>query len=220
MKGVEDFLTVAGSFAELKEVSANRDIRTYQKKELIYQEDSYARGVFFVVKGKIKTFKTSEQGKELITGLYGENDFFGYHSLLENGRCTDSATALSTAEVCMIPKEDFFSLIFKNVQVSRSFIRLLSDNIREKEEQLVRLAYNSVRKRVAEAIMALYRRYHKGQAEPFSISISREDLASLAGTATETTIRTLSDFREESLVDVKGGTITVLDVDKLSRMKN
>ena len=120
----------------------------------------------------------------------------------------------------MIPKDDFFALVYKNSEVSRKFIRMLSDNLHEKEEQLVKLAYNSVRKRVAEALVSLYSRYKKNGEEQFSMNISRENLANLAGTATETTIRTLSDFKEEGIVEVKGGTIAVVNYDKLAKMRN
>jgi CRP-like cAMP-binding protein len=97
---------------------------------------------------------------------------------------------------------------------------MISDNLQEKEEQLVKLAYNSVRKRVAEALITLYNRYKNDSDNVFSMNIAREDLANLAGTATETTIRTLSDFKDEGLIEIKGSSITVSNYDKLARMKN
>ncbi len=172
------------------------------------------------MKGKVKSYKTHEQGKEFITGLYKEGDFFGYLPLLEDGQYRDSTSTLEDSEVCMIPKEDFFALIYKNSEVARKFIKMLSDNLQEMEDQLIKLAYNSVRKRVAEALVTLADRYRKDGEQTFSMNISREDLANLAGTATETTIRTLSDFKDEGLVDVKGGTIAVVNYDKLAKMRN
>jgi len=97
---------------------------------------------------------------------------------------------------------------------------MLSDNLREKEEQLLKLAYNSVRKKVADALVTLYNRYNKDGSINFTISISREDLANLAGTATESTIRTLSDLKDEKLIDIQASKITVLNYEKLSKMKN
>lgn len=220
MAGLNEFIMNAKGIEDLKKLSDARNVRFYKKKENIYSEDGYPRWVYFVVKGKVKTYKTNEQGKELITGLYKEGDFFGYLSLLEECQYKDSAAALEDSQVCMIPKEDFFSLIYKNAEVSRKFIKILSNNLQEREEQLIRIAYNSVRKRVAEALITLATRYKKNNETSFSMNISREDLANLAGTATETTIRTLSDFKEEGLVDIKGGTITVINYDKLARMKN
>jgi CRP-like cAMP-binding protein/CheY-like chemotaxis protein len=219
-EGLNDFIESAKGIEELKKLSQEREIKTYKKKEFIYQEGSYPRGIYFVNKGKIKTFKTHELGKEFITGLYKEGDFFGYLALMEDSKYTDSAEGLDESEICFIPKEDFFALIFKNGEVSKKFMKMLSGNLSEKEEQLVKLAYNSVRKRVAEALVTLHNRYKKEEEKNFSMSISREDLANLAGTATESTIRTLSDFKDEKLIDIKGGSIALLDYEKLSRLRN
>jgi CheY-like chemotaxis protein/CRP-like cAMP-binding protein len=218
--GLNEFITSAKGIEDLKKLPLEREMRTYKKKENIYSEDGYPRGVYFVSKGKVKTYKTHEQGKEFITGLYKEGDFFGYLALLEEGKYADSAMTLEDSEVCLIPKEDFVSLIYKNAEVSRKFIKMLSDNLQEKEDHLIKLAYNSVRKRVAEALVTLSNRYKKEGEQQFSMNISREDLANLAGTATETTIRTLSDFKDDGLIDIKGGTISVMNYDRLARMKN
>jgi CRP-like cAMP-binding protein len=220
LHGLSEFISSAKGIEDLKKLSEERDVHHYRKKEIIYDEGNYPKGIYFINKGKVKTYRTHEQGKELITGLYKEGDFFGYLALLEDGKYSDTATALDDAEICMVPKEDFFSLIYKNADVSRKFIRMLSDNLHEKEEQLLNLAYNSVRKRVADALVALHSRYKKDGETQFTINITREDLANLAGTATETTIRTLSDFKDEALVDIKGGNITILRSDKLAQMRN
>lgn len=218
--GLNEFISSAKGIEDLKKLSQERDVRTYKKKENIYSEGNYPKSIFFLSKGKVKTYKTNEQGKEFITGLYKEGDFFGYLSLLEEGNYVDSATALEDSEILFIPKDDFFSLIYRNAEVSKKFIKILSDNLHEKEEQLIKLAYNSVRKRVAEALATLANRYKKDGEQSFSINISREDLANLAGTATETTIRTLSDFKDEGLVDIKGGTVSITNFDKLLKMRN
>lgn len=220
MEGLNEFISSAKGIEDLKKLSTDRDVRAYKKKENIYTEGGYPRGVYFVVKGKVKSYKTHEGGKEFITGLYKEGDFFGYLALLEEGKYADSAMTLEDSEICLIPKDDFISLIYKNAEVSRKFIKMLSDNLQEKEEHLIKLAYNSVRKRVAEALVTLSNRYKKDGEQQFSMNISREDLANLAGTATETTIRTLSDFKDDGLVDIKGGTIAVMNYDRLAKMKN
>lgn len=220
MEGLNEFISSAKGIEDLKKLSTDRDVRAYKKKENIYTEGGYPRGVYFVVKGKVKSYKTHEGGKEFITGLYKEGDFFGYLALLEEDKYADSAMTLEDSEICLIPKDDFISLIYKNAEVSRKFIKMLSDNLQEKEEHLIKLAYNSVRKRVAEALVTLSNRYKKDGEQQFSMNISREDLANLAGTATETTIRTLSDFKDDGLVDIKGGTIAVMNYDRLAKMKN
>jgi CRP-like cAMP-binding protein/CheY-like chemotaxis protein len=220
MAGINDFINEAKGIESLKKLSEERDVRIYKKKDDIYKEGGYPKGIYFVNKGKVKTSNANELGKELITELHKEGDFFGYLSLLQNEKYTGSATALEDSEIYMIPKEDFFSLIYKNAEVSKKFIEMLSNNLHENEKQLVRLAYNSVRKRVAEALVKLSDKYKKDGEQKFSMSVSREDLANLVGTATETVIRTLSDFKDEKFVEVSGGTITILNYEKLAKMKN
>jgi len=220
LDGLNEFIRDARGFETLKKLSEDREVRNYKKKEEVYKEGSYPKGIYFLNKGKIKTFKLNDNAKELITGLYKEGDFFGYLALLEENKYSDGATALEDSELCLIPKEDFYSLVYQNSEVSKKFIKMLSDNLREKEEQLLKLAYNSVRKKVADALVTLYNRYNKDGSINFTISISREDLANLAGTATESTIRTLSDLKDEKLIDIQASKITVLNYEKLSKMKN
>ena len=209
-EGFDSFIKEIKSIEPLKKLSEKYDINTFKKKQVIYSEGSIPKVVYFVKKGKVKTYKTNEMGKELINSLYNEGDFFGYLSLLEDGKYSDTATTLEDSEISMIPKEDFFALVYKSPEVSRKFINILSNNILEREEQLIKLAYNSVRKRVAEALVTLYHKYKKENEDKFSMNISREDLAHLVGTATETVIRTLSDFKEEKLIEISGGTISVI----------
>jgi len=220
LEGLQDFMNETGGLDTLKKLSEDRDVHHYRKKETIYSEGGYPKGIYFVVKGKVKTFKTNESGKEFITSLYKEGDFFGHLSLLEESKYTEEAMTLEDSEICMIPKDNFYSLIYKSADVSRKFIKMLSNDLADKEDQLLKLAYNSVRKRVAEALITLYNRYKKDGDASFSTSISREDLANLAGTAPETAIRMLSDLKDEKLIEIKGRLISILDYDKLSSVKN
>ncbi len=220
IEGINDFINEAKGIDSLKKLSEERDVRIYKKKDEIYKEGNYPKSIFFVSKGKVKIYQTNELGKELITELHKEGDFFGYLSLLQEEAYTSSAAALEESEVFVIPKEDFFSLIYKNAEVSRRFIEILSNDLRENEKQLVKLAYNSVRKRVAEALVKLSDKYKKDDEQIFSMNVSREDLANIVGTATETVIRTLSDFKDEKYIEISGGKITILNYNKLVKMRN
>ena len=220
IEGVNDFLDEAKSFESLKQLSEARDVRHYQKKDAVFREGAYPKGVYFISKGKVKIHRKNDQGKELISALNKTGDFFGFLSLLKDEPYTHSATVLENAEIYMIPKEDFFSLIYKNPEVAKKFIGLLSDNLIENEQQLMRLAYNSVRKRVAEALIKLSDTYKKESDLRFSMNVSREDLANLVGTAKETVIRTLSDFKDDNYIEIAGSTITILDYEKLAGLKN
>jgi CRP-like cAMP-binding protein/CheY-like chemotaxis protein len=219
IEGLNDFFNKAESFDALIKLTGDRKCKTYKKKEIIFSEGSHPGGVYFINKGKIKTFKTNEDGKEYITGLYKEGDFIGYLAVLEDSNFTESAAALEESEVCLIQRQDFLSLLYSNREVSNKFIKLLTDNLVEKEERLLSLAYNSVRKRVAEALLMLRDRYRETIQDDFSIHISREDLSNIVGTATESLIRTLSDFKEEGMIELKAGQVKILDPRKLEHMK-
>jgi CRP-like cAMP-binding protein/CheY-like chemotaxis protein len=218
--GINNFIFEAKGIESLKKLSEEREVRLYRKKDDIYKEGAYPKGVYFVSKGKVKIVHASDAGKELITELYSEGDFFGHLSLLKDEKYFSTASTLEDSEIYMIPREDFFALIYKNPDVSRKFIEILSNNLLEKEKELVRLAYHSVRKRVAEALVKLSDKYKKEGDSKFSMNVSREDLANIVGTATETVIRTLSDFKEEKLIEISGSTITVLAYENLAGMKN
>jgi CRP/FNR family cyclic AMP-dependent transcriptional regulator len=218
--GIQEFMKDSGREDALKSLSEGRNINHYKKKQLIFSEGNHPLRLYFVQKGKVKTFKSNDDGKELTVGLYSEGDFFGYISLLENAIYKETAEAMEDSEVAIIPREDFESLINENPDVAKRFIRMLASNLSEKEEQLLGLAYNSLRKRVADALLTLQKKYHKAGSEQFSIHISREDLANIAGTATESLIRTLSDFRSEKLIDIRDGNIILLNEKKLSLMLN
>lgn len=220
ISGIDDFIQNAKGFESLKELSEKNEIRSYKKKAEIFREGANPKGVYFISKGKVKIFKSNDNGKELITSFYKEGEFFGFLDLLKNEQYSSSASAMEDSEIYVIPKEDFFSLLYNNSQVARKFIEMLSDNLQETEQQLIKIAYNSVRKRVAEALVKLSDKYKKESENQFSMYVSREDLANVVGTATETVIRTLSDFKESKYIDISGGTITILDYDKLLHMKN
>lgn len=220
IKGMHEFMQDLGKGDALKDLAEGRNINHYRKKQIIYTEGNHPGRMFYVVSGKVKTFKSNDDGKELTVGLYSEGEFFGYIALLENGVYRESAEAMEDAEIALIPRDDFEQLINNNSDVSRKFIKMLAHNVVEREEQLLNLAYNSLRKRVADALITLQRKYQKGNEEHFSIHISREDLANIAGTATESLIRTLSDFRGEKLIDIKDGNIILLNEKKLHSMLN
>jgi CRP-like cAMP-binding protein len=222
LSGIDGFnklLAVSGSKDALETLTTDRDINKYRKKQTIYNEGNRAARMFYIVKGKVKTYKTNEDGKELVVGLYSEGDFLGYLALLEGGSFKETAEAIEDSELAVIPKEDFDELMNSNPMVSHRFIQLLAKNVTDMENQLLGLAYNSLRKKVADALINLQKKFQKG-TEPFAINISRENLASIAGTATESLIRTLGDFRTEKLIDIKDGNIIVLNEKKLENLIN
>lgn len=204
----------------LLELINGRNINRYKKKQTIFTEGNRPSGLFYVQKGKVKLYKTNDDGKELVVDLFSAGDFLGHIALLEETNYRETAQAMEETELAVIPKEDFDMLINNNPEVSRTFIRLLAKNISEKEEHLIGLAYNSLRKKVAEALVSINRKYNPGKQEKFAIDISRENLATIAGTATESLIRTLSDFKAEKLIDINEGSIIILSDQRLEHLVN
>jgi CRP-like cAMP-binding protein len=169
------------------------------------------------VKGKVKGFKTHEDGKEYITDLFSEGDFIGYPALIEDKNYDDSAVILEDAEIMQIPREDFHKMVFGDLSIAAKFIRIITKNVKEKEERLLNLAYSSLRKRIAKALVDIQDKFNTGgQNKP--IEISREDIAHYVGTATESLIRTLSDFKAEKLIEIKEGKIVIANLDKLKNL--
>jgi CRP/FNR family transcriptional regulator, cyclic AMP receptor protein len=202
----------------LQQFIEGRNIDKYRKKQLIYTEGNHPLRLYYIQKGKVKVFKRNDDGKELVVSLYKEGDFFGYIALLEETAYKDSAEAMEECEIAVIPKQEFDELMRTNHEAAHKFIKLLANDISQKEQHLLNIAYNSLRKKVADALIVMVEKY-KGD-EDFVINISRENLAAIAGTATESLIRTLSDFKLEKLIDIKDGNITILNYDKLKRMVN
>ena len=219
LEGIDLFIEEAKGLEELKKLSEDRRSRHYKKKEALFYEGEYPNFLYFINKGKIKTYKMNEDGKELITGLYKEGDFVGYLALLENTEYPESAVVLEESEVYLIPKKDFLALLFSNRDVSARFIKMLSRDLVEKEQELLNLAYNTVRKRVADALLQLKDRYHVDDDTIFSMAISRDDLASMVGTAKESVIRTLSEFKSDQLIAINGSKITILEPEKLAGLR-
>lgn len=196
-----------------------QECRDYGKKERIYSEGHQAYRLFYLHRGKVKLFRTNDDGKDLITTICQEGEFFGYTALLEGLPYQENAEALEPSEVASITRDAFEAMMRDNPEVTRQFIKVLAGDVREKEEQLLGIAYNSLRKKVANALMLLHKKYKEGGGAT-SFHVSRDNLASIAGTAKESLIRTLGDFRDEGLIEVHGSTITILQEVKLAHLLN
>ena len=202
--------------SELRAMISGRKIRQIKKKQVLYYEGDHPQGLYLVIEGAIRTFKLAEDGRELMMGLYKPDDYLGVHALLLDDPFTETAEAVEDAAVCMLPKDAIITLVNKYPEITLQFIKILANNIREKEVQLIELAYNSVRKRLAQVLVRLSKQF----TDPSQFKISRDELASMAGMATETVSRTLSDFKDEKLIEKKGSHIHILDLNRLAKMKN
>lgn len=210
------FVNEAKGYEALNKLWEDKRVKVFHKKALLYEEGDFPRHLFYIHSGKVKVFKTNEFGKELIINVFNKGDFIGYLDLIRDASYAEAAAALEDTEVSLIPKEDFLKLLYVNQDVSAQFIKMLVNNISEKEEQLLDLAYDSVRKRVASTLLKVYENYTKdGEKE---IQILRDDLARMVGTAKESVIRMLTEFKDDGYIQIKEGKISIIDKDALEKI--
>lgn len=214
LESLNSIVSKNSGLAELRRIIAERKARLFKKDQVIYYDGDKGNGLYLILNGRVKTVKLASDGRELMTAIHSAEEYLGVNAMLSNEPYSDTATAMEDSLLCLIPKDQLDNLLNLYPDVAREFIKLLSNHIRDREEQLLQLAYNSVRKRMADTLMRLY----KQQGGDFKVS--REDLAAMAGVATETVSRTLTDFKDENLIDKKGSQITVLSPERLGKMKN
>lgn len=202
---------------EFNKMIAERKVRNIKKKQVIYYEGDTVNGIYLIISGGVKTIKVAADGRELLTGMYGPDEYFGIPALLANENYKETAEATKDTALCLLPRLPLEELLNKYPEVAARFIKILANNVLDKEEQLLQLAYHSVRKRMAEVLMRLNT---KDNLDNPSLSISRDNLAAMAGIATETVSRILSDFKDEGLIERKASLITILDPIRLQNMKN
>jgi len=216
-QGINQFLKDAKDAGMISHLTEQYSIEKYSKKQTLYEEGKRPRFLYYLVKGKVKAFKAHEDGKDYITDIFSDGDFMGYPALIEDKNYDDTSVILEDAEIMQIPKDDFLQMIYGDMNVAAKFIRIITQNVKEKEDRLLSLAYSSLRKRVAKALVELNKKYNEpGGNKP--IEISREDIAHYVGTATESLIRTLSDFKAEKLIEITEGKIRIADADKLKNL--
>ncbi len=205
----------------IKEFFNDRNINIYKKKEIIYSEGNHLNGLYYLVRGKVKTYLTNDAGKSIITDLYNDGDIFGYVPYFKGSNYYDNAVAIEKSELAIIPSTEFETLLSNNHSFSKNMIQMLAKNIHFKEHKLLSIAYNSLRRKVADALIQIHQKYHNNGNPISSINISRYNLANIAGTATESLVRTLSDFQSEKLIEFdKDGGIIILNALKLERLPN
>jgi CheY-like chemotaxis protein len=205
--------------ALFQELKSKGKTRSFANKQIIYVENDEPGYLYYIKKGQIKTYKRANDGRELSSTLYKDGDFFGYESLCGGSNYSDNAATLADSELQLIAKTDFMEYLFSHQEIASHFIGLLSGSVQFKEDQMLKLAYFSVRKRVADALIHVAQKFGSENADSCTIKISRDDLAALVGTASETVSRMLADFKDEKLVEKNGNAIHIISLEKLSKIK-
>jgi CRP-like cAMP-binding protein len=195
----------------------NGEITKYEKGDVIYEEGQNSNYIYLISKGLVKSHKFDEKGKDLTTALYKEDDLFGYTSFINNTAYQESTTAIKETELIGVTKSELKEVLNNNHQVTLELIQLLTENLTDVKDHLLQMAYSSVKKRTANTILKFADKLNRNQQDV--IRISRNDLASVAGIATESLIRTLSSFKDSGIIEIEGRNIKILDLNKLQEMR-
>ncbi len=194
------------------------NVITLSKSEVLFKEGEAPTGLYSIMRGKVKVYRTGNEGKEQIVRLSNVGDLVGYRALIGHDDYKSGAATLEETQVCFIPKEIVLRVMDNNIVIYKRMIQLLSDDLKYAEQKIKELAQKPVRERVADALLQLKDKYgYEKDGITVNISMSREELANLVGTATETLIRILSDFKKDKMIDLDHRKIKVLQLEQLER---
>lgn len=198
---------------QLEDLNDTKSCAFYKKNQGLFLDGSFPRGVYCVNKGKVKVFTRGEEGKEQIINIAGEGEIIGFRSMFSGEPYKVSATALEESNICFISKEDFLNMIDTNTNFRNGIMRELSKELAERAVFITNMAQKSVRERLA-TILLILNDVYKGE----EINLTREDMANYVGTATETLIRLLKDFKEEGLIETHTRKIEIVNKDGLIKV--
>jgi len=203
-------------------IAAHMSDQQYAKGEIIFREGSFPSGIFFIRKGKIKKYKLDNKGNEQILYVANTGELIGYHALLSEERYPDSASALEESLVAFIPKEDFLEALSTSKVLSQRLLKLLSHEFTVFANSVALFAQRSVKERLATQLIVMREKYKENYQPGMAVEInlSRDDLASMVGTARENVVRILKELKEEGSIKTRGRKIVVTDVHKLLKIAN
>ena len=193
----------------------NATTTTYDKGQILFHEGTQAFGVFILKKGKVKLYKTGDEGKKQIFQICVNNDIFGFHPVLSDEVYPDSASTLEKSTIQFLTKKAFISLIKTDAELCFKFMQVLSKEFSKLIEQETILAQKPVRERVALVLYSLNKIYQNED-----ITFSRQDLADMSGTVKETFVRVLKEFKDASIITSSGRSISILQTLQLKKIAN
>ncbi|MES2765426.1 MAG: Crp/Fnr family transcriptional regulator [Bacteroidota bacterium] len=206
---------------DLEKLPLEKGCNFYKSGHTIFSEGSYPSGLYCIHKGKVKIFKNGAEGKDQILRFAKEGDIIGYKAILSDQPYSASATALEDAVVCFIPKKSYFDVLQLSPQLALKMMQLLTHELKTAETRIVELAQKPLRERLAEAILILKETFgFEENTTTIDVSLTREDIANIIGTATESVIRLLSEFKKDKLIELNGRKISIVDMKKLIKTAN
>lgn len=201
---------------------AHKSEHVYKKNDILFKEGTYPSGIFHINKGKVKKYKVDKEGKEQIIYLANTGELIGYHAILSDDWYPDSAAVMEESHITFIPKEDFLKVLEQSPALNNRLLKTLSHEFAVLANSLTMFAQKTVRERLALQLIVIREKYKVNFMEgmPVEINISREDLASLVGTARENVIRILTEFKEEGILETKSRRIIIKNIHKLVEIAN
>ena len=206
----------------LESIDSTKTCNIYKKGQRLIQEGTRPLGVYCIKSGKVKVFKLGQQGKEHITSILKEGDLVGYRAMLSDSLYHVSVEALEEVIACHIPREDFLKSFQSDKVLNNTLITELSAEVISLTNVITDIAQKPVRERTAATLVLLNTVYSSNNGESngdlSEINLTRESLANMVGTATETLIRIIHDFKEEELITTNGRKINIQDLKALQRI--
>lgn len=203
---------------EVIKLANSKTTYTIKKGDPIFEEGEVTNGVFCVKDGVGKLSKLSANGKDQIVKLVKSGELLGQRSMISNEPANLSAKALDDMEVCFIPKSEIITFFNQNNQFSMNVMKTICEDLKDSDNHTVSLAQKTVKSRLAETLLYLYDTFGENKDKTLKIQLSRDELASMIGTATESCIRLLSDFKKLEVIDLIGKKIVLKNFSALKKM--
>lgn len=210
------------SQAQVCNISDHKNLISHRKGQVLYYEGARPLGIFCINSGVVKVYKTASNGKEQIIYLAKKGDFLGYAALLGEENYSNTAMIIEDAKICFIPRESFLSTLTNNSQFFKRITKALSHEIGVMEDKLTDATQKSIRERLAFLLLQLGDSYgiDGGESQKIDLLLSREEIAGMVGTATESVIRLLSEFKKDDLIELEGKRIIIKDKKGLARLSD
>jgi len=203
---------------ELTYLDETTEIRHYKKGETIFLEGKRIKGCYIILSGIVKQFKTGAEGRDYIIRLAAPFEILGFRSVLKEEPACNTSTAIEDSVVCYIPKECLYHFVKTNGNFALDLLQIACSELEKSHVLITEIAQKSVKERLAELLLALKNKFGVNEKGHLNIALSREEIANLVGTATESVIRILSEFKNERFIDVNGKKITILDERTLEKI--
>lgn len=206
---------------ELTNLSTHKYCNYYPRGQNVFNEGNMPMGLYCINSGKVKLFQSGTEGKEQIIRLAKDGDIIGYRALISGETYSATATVIEDSKICLIPISVFYELLQQNSSLTSNVMKLLATELKEAENKITNIAQKPVLERLAETMIMLKEYYgYEDDDNSLNISITREEISNIVGTATETVIRLMSDLKREGIIDLDGKRIIILKSDELLKLAN